>query len=139
MSRSEKFRALIRLALADQRFELSEKKFIQALAKKLEFSNAELTQLLKEERSNEEYTPEIGELSQESKVKFLSVLVRLMKVDGEVYLSEIKFWEQMAQNLGFKREIIGYLTEKVDANPKITPDWNVILHQLDKYVAQPYP
>lgn len=133
MSNSEKFRALIRLALADNQFEVSEKKFIQALAKRLEVSNAELNQLLKEERSNENYSPNVENLSLDSKIKFLAVLVRLMKIDGEVYLSEIKFCEQMAQSLGFKPEIVNYLTEKVDQNPKITPDWNVIRHNIEKY------
>ena len=133
MSRSEKFRALIRLALADNRFEASEKKFIQALAKKLDVSSSELNQLLKEEKGNADYTPDIGNLSQESKVKFLAVLVKLMKIDGEVFLSEIRFCEKMAESMGFKPEIIGYLTEKVDQNPKINPDWNLILHNLDKY------
>jgi len=135
MSKSEKFRALIRLALADKQFEESEKKYIQVLAKCMKVSNADLNQLLKEERSNEEYAPKIGNLTLESKVKFLAILVRLMKIDGEVYLSEIKFCEEMAKNLGFKPQIVSYLTEKVDQNPKIAPPWNIIQHKAERYLV----
>jgi len=133
MGKSEKFRALIRLALADKQFEVSEKKFIQGLAKRLEVSKEELNRLLKEEKSNEAYVPEVGNFSFTGKVKFLGVLVRLMKIDGEVYLSEIKFCEKMAESLGFQSAIIHYLTSKIDQNPKINPDWNPIMREVGKF------
>ena len=41
----------------------------------------------------------------------------------------------MAQNLGFTPQVIGYLTEKVDQNPRIAPDWNIIMHNINKYLA----
>ena len=135
MSTSEKFRALIRLALADNKFETSEKKFIQALAKRLEVSNDELNKMLREERSREDYSPVVDNLSYESSVKFLVVLVSLMKIDGEVYLSEIKFCEKMADKLGFSRNAIGYLSDKIDSNPRVTPDWNSLNYNMKKYVG----
>jgi len=136
MSKLEKFRTMIRLALVDDQFETKEKAYIKELAQMHNVSSEDLDQLITEELENKKaYAPVLTNLDHDGKIEVLADLVRMMKVDGEVYLSEIKFCEAIAQNLGFKQKSIGFLSENIHKDPKIAPNWMRIQNGMKKYVA----
>lgn len=136
MNKLEKFRTMVRLALVDDQFETKEKEYIQDLAKMHKVSNEDLDQIIEEELENKsEFAPVLRNLDYDGKIEVLSDLVRMMKVDGEVYLSEIKFCEAIAKSLGFKQKSIGFLAENIHKDPNIAPNWMLIQNKMRKYVA----
>ena len=127
---------MIRLALVDDQFETKEKEFIKELATMHKVSNEDLDQLINEELENKsDYAPVLRNLDHDGKIEVLADLVRMMKVDGEIYLSEIKFCEAIAHNLGFKQKSIGFLAENIHKDPNIAPNWMLIQDRMRKYVA----
>ena len=136
MNKIDKFRTMIRLALIDDQFETKEKEYIKELAKLHRFSDEELNELIQEELENKsDFAPVLSNLDHDGKIEVLADLVRMMKVDGQVYLSEIKFCEAIAENLGFKQKSIGFLSENIHKDPSIAPNWLMIQSQMRKYVA----
>ncbi len=136
MNKLEKFRTMVRLALVDDQFETKEKEYIQDLAKMHKVSSEDLNQIIEEELENKsEFAPILQNLDYDGKIEVLADLVRMMKVDGEVYLSEIKFCEAIAQSLGFKQRSIGFLSENIHKDPSIAPNWMLIQNKMRKYVA----
>lgn len=136
MNKKATLRTMVRLALVDDQFEQKERDYIKDLAKIYQVSNAELDQIISEEMGNKQGASFcLNNLDFEGKIEVLVDLVRVMKVDGEVYYSEVKFCEMIADNLGFKQKSIGFLAENIHSNPRIAPDWMQIQSRMKKYVA----
>lgn len=127
-----KFRALVGIAQADGDFDDSEKEFIRHLASLEGLSMSELKELLK---SSEKTSNLIKNLNFEAKVDVLIYTVKLMKIDGKVLLSEIKFSEKVAKALGFEEKSIGFLSGIIEGNPHDTPNIGSIHHRMRKYIV----
>ena len=56
-----------------------------------------------------------------------------MKIDSQVYLSEIKYCEELAEKLGFKRKVISELSSRIYSDPSITADVNSLKKAMGKY------
>ncbi|MEP1033964.1 hypothetical protein [Ekhidna sp.] len=126
-----KFRALVGIAQADGDFDSSEKEFIRHLADLEGLSLKELKELLKSADKTENL---IKNLSFDDKVDILIYTVKLMKIDGKVLLSEIKFSEKVAKALGFEEKAIGFLSGIIEGNPNDTPNVGSINHRMRKYL-----
>ncbi|WP_420576698.1 TerB family tellurite resistance protein [Ekhidna sp.] len=126
-----KFRALLGIAQADGEFDSSEKEFIRHLAELEGLSMAELKELLK---SADKTGSLIKNLGFDDKVEILVYTVKLMKIDGKVLLSEIKFGEKIAKALGFEEKVIGFLSGILESNPNDTPNLGSINHRMRKYI-----
>lgn len=133
MNTVAKFKALIGLAKADGEFDMHEKLFISYLAEKQGLSVKELMGQLK---NSEKMSELIKDLDYEEKVDILIYLVKLMKADGKVVLSEINYCEKVATSFGFAAESIGYLSASLNDNPRIDPNFEMIRHGMRKYQAQ---
>lgn len=128
-----KFRALVGIAQADGEFDRSEKEFIRHLA---ELEGLTLKEL-KEQLQNAEKTGTlIKELSFDDKIDVLIYTVKLMKIDGKVLLSEVKFCEKVARMLGFEQKSIGFLSGMIESNPDATENFGRIAHRMKKYLIQ---
>lgn len=125
-----KFRVLVGIAQADGEFDASEKDFIRHLAELEGLNMKELKELLK----NADKTANlIQNLSFDDKVDILIYMVKLMKIDGKVLLSEIKFSEKVAKALGFEEKAIGFLSGIIEGNPNDTPNIGSVNHRMRKY------
>lgn len=135
MNKIEKFKILIRLALIDNQFEDSERKLIEDFAKLQQIDDAELEALIQEELKNKGQTqgPIMVDLDFDKKIEILTDLVKVMKVDGKVYLSEIRFCEMIAKSFGFEAKSIGLLSEIV--HTEVPLDWVSIQNRMKKYVV----
>lgn len=126
-----KFRALVGIAQADGVFDSSEKEFIRHLAELDGFSMTELKELLK----NADKTGKlIKDLDFDDRVEVLIYTVKLMKIDGKVLISEIKFCEKVAKALGFEEKAVGFLSGIVEGNVNDTPNIGSINHRMRKYM-----
>lgn len=128
-----KFRALVGIAQADGEFDSSEKEFIRHLAQLEGLSMTELKELLK---SADKTSSLIKNLSFDDKVEILVYAVKLMKIDGKVLMSEIKFSEKIAKALGFEEKAIGFLSGILEGNPNANPNIGSINHRMRKYMKE---
>lgn len=126
-----KFRALVGIAQADGEFDSSEKEFIRHLASLEGLSMTNLKEELKGANKTKEL---IKDLNFEQKLDVLIYTVKLMKIDGKVLLSEIKFCEKVAKMLGFEDKAIGFLSSTIESNPDEIEDIGRIAHRMKKYV-----
>ena len=129
-------RALIRLALKDQNFADVERNLITKLGVANGLSEAELEALISSEMSRD--APDridivFSALSFDERFEYLYNLVHLMKADKKVFLSEIKFCQEIAAKLHFVPEAVETLSKQIFADPGITVDRAALKLQLRKH------
>ncbi len=131
MNDKEKFRIMIQLALVDNQFEDTERKFIHDLASQSSISAEELEDVIQEELKKKTFDLDLStDLGFDSKIEILSDMVRVMKSDGKVYLSEIKFCEMIAKMFGFKEKSIGMLSKMLKTDG--SADWPTLKEKMQK-------
>lgn len=120
---------LIGLANIDNDFANDEKDMIYMVGKANGIEESEIEGLLK----NPEPLPELGTMSDDEKFEYLFNVVQLMKIDKEVFLSEVKYCEDVAVKLGFKKAVIAELSSKIYSNPAITSNKESLKKAVLKY------
>ena len=131
MNEKEKFRIMIQLALVDNQFEDTERKFIEELAHKSSLTSTELETIMHEELQKKNFDMDLSQdVGFDSKIEILADMVRVMKSDGKVYLSEIKFCEMIAKMFGFKEKSIGVLSSMLKSDG--SADWPVLKDKMAK-------
>jgi len=129
MSIKSKLSVLIQLAHIDGDFAGEEKDLIYMIAKANGISKDEVHDLI----DNPEPIPPLSTLSDEDKFEYLYHLVQLMKIDSQVYLSEIKFCEELAEKLGFSKNVIADLSAKIYSDPSITSNVDALKREIRKH------
>lgn len=131
MNDKEKFRVMIQLALVDNQFEDSERNFISDLANQSSISKEELNTIINEELKKKSFDLDLSDnLGFDAKIEILADMVRVMKADGKVYLSEIKFCEMIAKMFGFKEKSIGMLSQMLKHDG--SADWPALKNKMEK-------
>ena len=100
MSIKSNLSVLVQLANIDGDFAGEEKDLIYMIAKANKITEEEVNDMIE----NPEPLPPVSTLTDDDKFEYLYHLVQLMKIDSQVYLSEIKYCEELAEKLGFKQE-----------------------------------
>lgn len=120
---------LIGLANIDNDFADDEKDMIYMVGKANGIEESEIEELLKKP----EPLPEVSTMSDDEKFEYLFNVVQLMKIDKEVFLSEVKYCEDVAVKLGFKKAVIAELSSKIYSNPAITSNKESLKKAVLKY------
>lgn len=126
----EQLNVLINLAASDKSVGEKEAKTIHMLGKAHGLTRDEVETLLKNPRP-------IGNLSgftEDQKFENLYNLIQLMKSDGQVFKSEINFCEEIAERLGYKRQVIAELSSKIYSDPTITADRKSMMARAHKFL-----
>ncbi|MBT1707447.1 TerB family tellurite resistance protein [Fulvivirgaceae bacterium PWU5] len=121
---------LINLAASDRKVADRESKLIQIIAKANGISKEEVDTML----SNPQPIGNISSLTNDEKFEHLYHLIQLMKMDGQVFRSEIVFCEQIADKLGFKKTVVGEISQHVYSDPSITADRDMVKQKAIKYL-----
>jgi uncharacterized membrane protein YebE (DUF533 family) len=121
---------LVQLAAIDGHMDKSEKEHIYMLGKANNVSKEEIDELTKEPI---DILPEVGTMTEDEKFNLLYDIVQLMKIDSQVYLSEIKFCEDLAEKLGFKKKVISALSSRIYSDPAITANIESLKKAVAKY------
>ena len=121
---------LINLAASDKTVADRESKLIQTIAKANGISKEEVDQLL----SNPQPIGSINSLTNDEKFEHLYFLIQLMKMDGQVFRSEIVFCEHIAEKLGFKKGVVAEVSQHVYSDPSITADRDMVKQKAIKYL-----
>ena len=74
-------------------------------------------------------------LTADQKFEHLYHRVQLMKIDGQVFKSEIVYAEDIAQKLGYKKGVVGALSSKIFSDPSITSDRDHLKEKAQKFLS----
>lgn len=121
---------LINLAASDRNVADRESKLIHAIGKANGISKEDVDMLLK----NPKPISNIQTLTIDEKFEHLYYLIQLMKMDGQVFRSEIVFCEHIAERLGFKKGVVGEISQHVYSDPSITADREMIKKKAEKFI-----
>jgi len=121
---------LINLAASDKNVEERESKLIHLIGQANGISKEEINNMLK----NPQPIHNAGSLTPDEKFEHLYNLIQLMKMDGQVFRSEIVFCEQIAERLGYKKAVVGELSKHVYSDPSITSDRDMLKKKAEKYL-----
>lgn len=129
MSIKSQLSALIQLANVDGEFAGEEKMLIMMIGKANGFKESEIMDLV----DNPEPLPPLSTMTDDDRFEYLYNIVQLMKIDSQVYLSEIKYCEELAEKLGFKRSVISALSSRIFSDPTITSNREALKKAVRKY------
>jgi uncharacterized membrane protein YebE (DUF533 family) len=126
----EKLNMLINLAASDNTVADKEAKLIHMIGQANGVSKDEINEMLK----NPQPLGDLSTLTPDQKFEYLYYIVQLMKIDGQVFKSEIAFCEEVADRLGYKKAVIGELSTKIFSDPSITADRELLKKKAQKYL-----
>lgn len=124
---------LIQLALADNNMAESESSMIYMIGKANKIKEAEIDQMIDDHLHKNPVKVEFQVLTDEQRFEYLYNVVQLMKIDSEVYLSEIRYCEKMAEKLGYQKGVVKEISSKIYADPAITSDRSVLMEMASKF------
>jgi uncharacterized tellurite resistance protein B-like protein len=120
---------LINLAASDSRIEDKEAKLIRMVAKANGISNEDVDQM----SANPQPITNISALTSDEKFEHLYYLIQMMKMDGQVFKSEIVFCENIAEKMGYKKGVVAELSQHIYSDPSITSDRNMLRKKAEKF------
>ena len=126
----EQLNVLINLAASDNSVGDKESKVIHMIGKANGISKEEIDTMMK----NPKPIGDLSSFSEDQKFENLYHLIQLMKSDGHVFKSEIHFCEQIAEKLGYKKQVVAELSSKIYSDPTITSDRKDLMARAHKFL-----
>lgn len=126
----EQINVLINLAASDNKVAESEARLIYMIGQVNNISRDEIDEMLK----NPAPVGDLSTLSPDQKFEHLYHIVQLMKIDGQVFKSEIEFCQNMAVKLGYDKKVIAELSSGIFSDPTITSDRTKLKNRAQKYL-----
>ncbi|NJN25952.1 MAG: TerB family tellurite resistance protein [Cyclobacteriaceae bacterium] len=120
---------LIQLATIDGSLASKERKLIEHIAKVNNVDEAEIKQMLNKPLP----IPDLLHLSEDERFEYLYMVIQLMKIDGQVFKSEIVFCEDIAERLGYKKKVVSELSKNIYSDPSITADREMLREKALKF------
>ncbi|MEJ7646879.1 MAG: TerB family tellurite resistance protein [Chryseolinea sp.] len=121
---------LINLAASDSNVASRESKLIHTIGTANGISKEDIDNLLKSPSP----IGGIDTLTEDEKFEHLYHLIQLMKMDGQVFRSEIVFCEHIAEKLGFKKGVVAEISQHVYSDPTITADREMVKSKAMKFL-----
>ena len=122
---------LIQLATIDGTLAGKERKLIEHMARVNNIDENEISELLNQPQP----IANLANLTEDERFEYLYMDIQLMKIDGQVFKSEIVFCEDIAEKLGFKKKVVAELSKYIYSDPSITSDRQMLRNRAAKYVA----
>lgn len=123
---------LINLAASDSKIESKEAKLIQMIGQANGIPQEEVQEMMNNPRPIEN----LGGMTNDEKFEHLYNLIQMMKMDGQVFRSEIIFCEEVAEKLGYKKGVVGELSAHIYSDPSITADRQMLRKKAEKYIKE---
>jgi uncharacterized membrane protein YebE (DUF533 family) len=120
---------LIQLATIDRSLATRERKLIEHLGQVNGVSPEEIETML----NNPEPIKDLSNLTEEERFEYLYMVIQLMKIDGQVFKSEIVFCEDIAELLGYKKKVVSELSKNIYSDPSITADRDMLMDKALKF------
>jgi uncharacterized tellurite resistance protein B-like protein len=120
---------LVNLAASDSMIAEKEARHIRAIGLAAKIPKEEIDDML----LNPAPIDDFSILSEDQRFEYLYNMIQLMKIDGQVFKSEIVFCEEMAEKLGYKKKVVGELSSRIYSDPSITANRDELKKKADKY------
>ncbi len=134
MDFSTQLSLLIQLSLIDGDMSDKEQDMIYGIGRSNDMSDSEIEKILHQHLRNSRHElPDMSHLTEDDKIMYLYNIIRLMKADKEVYLTEIRFCENIAVKLGFKKKVVGELSTKVFSDGTVNADLEYLKEIINKF------
>lgn len=128
-------RALIQLSIIDRDFGHPEKSYVYTIGKANRVPELEIDEVVKEVlESKTDGEVNYEGLMTEERFDFLFDIIQLMKIDGEVFLTEIKYCEDVAEKLGYDKKVVKSMASRIYSDPAITGNREKIMKEANKYL-----
>jgi uncharacterized membrane protein YebE (DUF533 family) len=121
---------LINLAASDSTIEEKESKLIRMVGQANGLTKEEVDAMIK----NPSPIGDISALTSDEKFEHLYYLIQMMKMDGQVFKSEITFCEKIAEKMGYKKGIVAELSQNIYSDPSITADRDMLRKKAEKFI-----
>lgn len=121
---------LINLAASDSKIEEREAKLIRMVAQANGIAKEDTDAMIK----NPQPITNISALTPDEKFEHLYYLIQMMKMDGQVFKSEIIFCENIAEKMGYKKGIVAELSQHIYSDPSITADREMLRKKAEKFI-----
>ena len=128
--RKKELSLMIQLAISDQELSQREERLIYSLGNLLDVPENEIKDLIK----NPEPIGPIEALSNDEKFQYLYIVIQMMKIDGQIFKSEIEFCKNVAEKLGFRKKVVAQLSSRIYSDPSITSDREDLKKTAFKYL-----
>ena len=120
---------LIKLATIDGALAGKERKLIEHIARVNNIEEDEIKELL----NSPEPIGDLNSLTEDERFEYLYMVIQLMKIDGQVFKSEIVFCESLAEKLGYKRKVVAELSKNIYSDPSITADREMLRNKANAF------
>ncbi|MEO9872390.1 TerB family tellurite resistance protein [Ekhidna sp.] len=130
-------RALIQLSIIDRDFGQPEKSYVYTIGKANRVTEKEIDGLVDEVLNSKENTDvNFDGLLSEERFDYLYDVIQLMKIDGEVFLTEIKYCEEVAEKLGYDKKVVKSMSSRIYGDPSITGNREAIMKEANKHLKK---
>jgi uncharacterized tellurite resistance protein B-like protein len=123
---------LISVAASDSKISEEENKLIQLIGRVNNISREEIDRLLQNPGS----AGNLNAISPEEKFEVIYLMIQLMKVDGQIFKSEISTCEKIASKLGYHPQVIQELSAGIFSDPTITSDRTRLMAKANRYLGK---
>jgi len=120
---------LIQLATIDGSLAPKERKLIEHIAKVNNLDEDQIKELL----NKPVQVTDFQHLTEDERFANLYMVIQLMKIDGQVFKSEIVFCEELAEKLGYKKKVVAELSKNIYSDPSITADREMLRAKAAKF------
>ena len=127
----EQLNMLVNLAAADTSVAEKEARHVRVIGIAAGFSKEEVDEMLKKPQPVDDLTY----LTDDQKFEYLYNIIQLMKIDGQVFKSEIVFCERIAEKLGYRKKVVGELSTRIYSDPNITADRDDLKSKAQKFLV----
>lgn len=121
---------LIHLAASDSQIAEREAKLIHMVGAANGLSREEVDALIKKPQP----ITHLSAMTNDEKFEHLYYLIQMMKMDGQVFKSEILFCEGIAEKLGYKKSVVAELSAHIYSDPSITADREMLRKKAEKFI-----
>ena len=128
-------KALIQLSIIDRDFGEPERTYVYTIGKANRVPEKEIDELVNDVLATKENTDvNYAGLLSEERFDYLYDVIQLMKIDGEVFLTEIRYCEEVAEKLGYDKKVVKKMSSRIYGDPSITGNREALMKEANKYL-----
>jgi hypothetical protein len=128
-------KALVQISIIDRDFGQPEKSYVYTIGKANRIPEEEIDAIVKEVlESKDTEDVNFGGLMTEERFNYLYDVVQLMKIDGEVFLTEIRYCEEVAEKLGYDKKVVKKMASRIYSDPAITGNREALMNEASKFL-----
>ncbi len=126
----EQLNILVNLAASDAMIAEKEVRHIMAIGRAAGIPDEEIEEML----NNPTPLGDFGTLTDDQRFEYLYDVIQLMKIDGQVFKTEIIICEEIAEKLGYNKKVVGELSTRIYSDPSITANREDLKKKALKYL-----